>query len=112
MASRQLQPLVLPQLGQAWQLPARCICTPHCMQYGRIGVTHRGGARGGRGAAGAGAGSSSSNVRADSIEGGSAGDVVALAGLDDRLLDARQRGLGALADGEDVRARPAPRACR
>jgi hypothetical protein len=28
----QLQPLVLPQLGQAWQLPARCICTPHCMQ--------------------------------------------------------------------------------
>ena len=28
----QLQPLVLPQLGQAWQLPARCIWTPHCMQ--------------------------------------------------------------------------------
>ena len=31
---RQLQPLVLPQLGQAWQEPARCIWTPHCMQYG------------------------------------------------------------------------------
>src|SRR5690606_24862452 len=30
----QLQPLVLPQLGQAWHEPARCICTPHCMQYG------------------------------------------------------------------------------
>src|SRR5688572_11109379 len=30
----QLQPLVLPQLGQAWQEPARCIWTPHCMQYG------------------------------------------------------------------------------
>ena len=28
----QLQPLVLPQVGQAWQLPARIICTPHCMQ--------------------------------------------------------------------------------
>ena len=28
----QLQPEVLPQLGQAWQLPARIICTPHCMQ--------------------------------------------------------------------------------
>ena len=26
------QPLVLPQLGQAWQEPARCIWTPHCMQ--------------------------------------------------------------------------------
>jgi hypothetical protein len=30
----QLQPLVLPQLGQAWQLPARTICTPHCMHIG------------------------------------------------------------------------------
>ena len=30
----QLQPLVLPQDGQAWHEPARCICTPHCMQYG------------------------------------------------------------------------------
>jgi len=30
----QLQPLVLPQLGQAWQLPARFICTPHCMHIG------------------------------------------------------------------------------
>jgi hypothetical protein len=28
----QLQPLVLPHDGQAWQEPARCICTPHCMQ--------------------------------------------------------------------------------
>jgi hypothetical protein len=28
----QLQPEVLPQLGQAWQEPARCIWTPHCMQ--------------------------------------------------------------------------------
>jgi hypothetical protein len=28
----QLQPLVLPQDGQAWHEPARCICTPHCMQ--------------------------------------------------------------------------------
>ena len=23
------QPLVVPQLGQAWQEPARCIWTPH-----------------------------------------------------------------------------------
>ena len=23
------QPLVVPQLGQAWHEPARCICTPH-----------------------------------------------------------------------------------
>src|SRR5881398_804849 len=30
----QLQPLVLPQLGQAWQEPARCIWTPHCMHMG------------------------------------------------------------------------------
>ena len=31
---RQLQPLVEPQLGQAWQAPARCIWTPHCMHMG------------------------------------------------------------------------------
>jgi hypothetical protein len=31
-AENQLQPLVLPHDGQAWQEPARCICTPHCMQ--------------------------------------------------------------------------------
>src|SRR3954466_12844870 len=30
----QLQPLVLPQLGQAWQEPARIIWTPHCMHIG------------------------------------------------------------------------------
>jgi hypothetical protein len=30
----QLQPLVLPQLGQAWQAPARCIWTPHIMHMG------------------------------------------------------------------------------
>jgi hypothetical protein len=30
--SHQLQPEVLPQLGQAWQEPARTIWTPHCMQ--------------------------------------------------------------------------------
>jgi hypothetical protein len=30
--SDQLQPLVEPQDGQAWHEPARCICTPHCMQ--------------------------------------------------------------------------------
>ena len=30
----QLQPLVEPQLGQAWQEPARIICTPHCMHMG------------------------------------------------------------------------------
>ena len=30
----QLQPLVVPQLGQAWQEPARCIWMPHCMQMG------------------------------------------------------------------------------
>ena len=30
----QLQPLVLPQLGQAWHEPARFICTPHCMHIG------------------------------------------------------------------------------
>ena len=28
------QPLVEPQLGQAWQEPARCICTPHVMHMG------------------------------------------------------------------------------
>ena len=32
--SHQLQPLVEPQLGQAWQLPARIIWTPHCMHIG------------------------------------------------------------------------------
>src|SRR6187431_2691055 len=32
--SGQLQPLVLPQLGQAKQLPARIITTPHCMHIG------------------------------------------------------------------------------
>jgi hypothetical protein len=32
--SHQLQPLVLPQLGQAWHEPARIICTPHCMHMG------------------------------------------------------------------------------
>ncbi len=26
------QPEVVPHDGQAWQLPARTICTPHCMQ--------------------------------------------------------------------------------
>ena len=30
----QLHPLVDPQLGQAWQEPARIICTPHCMHIG------------------------------------------------------------------------------
>src|SRR4051794_17788167 len=30
----QLQPLVDPQLGQAWHEPARIICTPHCMHMG------------------------------------------------------------------------------
>ena len=25
---------MLPQLGQAWQEPARIICTPHCMHIG------------------------------------------------------------------------------
>jgi hypothetical protein len=30
----QLQPLVEPQLGQAWQEPARIICTPHCIHIG------------------------------------------------------------------------------
>ena len=34
MQNPQLQPLVLPQLGQAWQLPARIIWTPHCMHIG------------------------------------------------------------------------------
>ncbi len=32
--SNQLQPLVLPQLGHAWQLPARTMWTPHCMHIG------------------------------------------------------------------------------
>jgi hypothetical protein len=32
--SHQLHPLVVPQLGQAWQEPARIICTPHCMHSG------------------------------------------------------------------------------
>ena len=26
------QPEVVPHDGQAWQLPARCICTPHWKQ--------------------------------------------------------------------------------
>ncbi len=34
VVSCQLQPLVEPQLGQAWQLPARIIWTPHCMHIG------------------------------------------------------------------------------
>ena len=34
LPSGQLQPLVLPQLGQAWQLPARIICTPQVMHIG------------------------------------------------------------------------------
>ena len=25
---------MVPQLGQAWHEPARCIWMPHCMQYG------------------------------------------------------------------------------
>jgi hypothetical protein len=33
-ADGQLQPEVLPQLGQAWHDPARTICTPHCMHIG------------------------------------------------------------------------------
>ena len=33
-ALSQLQPLVEPQLGQAWHEPAGTICTPHCMQIG------------------------------------------------------------------------------
>jgi hypothetical protein len=32
--SAQLHPLVDPQLGQAWQLPALSIWTPHCMHIG------------------------------------------------------------------------------
>jgi hypothetical protein len=32
--SGQLQPLVVPQLGQAWHDPARIICTPHCKHIG------------------------------------------------------------------------------
>ena len=35
----QLQPLVVPQLGQAWQEPARCITTPHCMHIGASWLT-------------------------------------------------------------------------
>jgi hypothetical protein len=31
---RYEQPLVVPQLGQAWQEPARIIWTPHCMHIG------------------------------------------------------------------------------
>ena len=34
VVSTQLHPLVLPQPGQAWQLPARCMVMPHCMQIG------------------------------------------------------------------------------
>ena len=33
------QPLVVPQLGQAWQLPARCMTTPHCMHSGASWLT-------------------------------------------------------------------------
>ena len=34
VACLQLQPLVLPQLGQAWHEPARIMVTPHCMHIG------------------------------------------------------------------------------
>lgn len=44
-ASPQLQPLVFPQDGQAWHDPARCIFTPHCMQYGASGFDGDGAAR-------------------------------------------------------------------
>jgi hypothetical protein len=30
----QLQPLVVPHDGHAWQEPARCMVTPHCMHIG------------------------------------------------------------------------------
>src|ERR671910_138826 len=52
-AGGQLQPLVLPQDGHAWQEPARCICTPHCMQYGASAwVTTLGATAGGPGGPG------------------------------------------------------------
>jgi hypothetical protein len=61
--SEDEQPLVVPHEGQAWQLPARIICTPHWKQYGasdslttggaaRSGAPSGGDARGARSAAG------------------------------------------------------------
>lgn len=35
----QLQPLVVPHDGQAWQEPARCMTTPHCMHIGASWLT-------------------------------------------------------------------------
>src|SRR5688500_2966627 len=59
----QEQPLVLPQLGQAWHEPARCIWTPQVMQYGASECVTA--------ATGTGASSSADRVDADGIDGGS-----------------------------------------
>ena len=61
----QLQPLVVPQLGQAWQLPARCMVTPHCMHIGASWLTEAGAKVATR--------ASASSVVTDSMEGGSEG---------------------------------------
>ena len=99
----QLQPLVLPQLGQAWQEPARCIWTPHCMQYG-ASLWLALGEMAADGLAGAGSVTPARSrrlgsfgrvaqvdeQRAAGVEAGRVGgDLGALAGLGDRLLDAR-----------------------
>src|SRR4051812_2428710 len=73
LSACQLQPLVLPQLGQAWHEPARCIWTPHCMQYG-ASETVLAAVDFGAGATGVvSVRSRSSSVMADSTDGGSGG---------------------------------------
>ena len=56
---------MLPQLGQAWQEPARCIWMPHCMQSGALTSATGFGALASRRS------SSSASVEALSIDGGS-----------------------------------------
>ena len=43
---------MVPQEGQAWQLPALCICTPHWKQYGASDSIRAGVAAAGRGTPG------------------------------------------------------------
>ena len=96
----QLQPLVLPQLGQAWHEPARIIGTPHCMHIGAscVRITPR------AGVLSTGVGATvperiwSASSPADGTDFGSAAISRARRRLDHRLVDAGQRRLQALVD--------------
>ena len=107
----QLQPLVVPQLGQAWQAPARTIATPHCMHIGaseladharrrRVVVRHR------RGDAGAELVGEVAGRRQRLRVGDHLGTR---ARLDDRLLDARAASAASARRPRRSTARRAPR---